>query len=266
MHEHVSTRFIDKALTAARIALPLVVVVFALAPAGAWGAADVIRNSGNNFDKPTYYSDQGDLVQYEHTGGSPHNVVSTQFSGGERLFESATISSGTTPVNGTQLLAPGTYPFVCTIHAGMDAELVVRDTGDPPPGTDPPPPGTDPPPPGTDPSDTNLDGAATAKMTQKKMGKKIVVKVNVKAQEDLRAEADGAVKVGKKSYKLKPTTKDVSSGNKTTLKLVPKKKMDKKKIVKALKKGNKARAKVTVKLTDEAGNKESEKLKVKLKR
>ena len=110
MCEHMSTGFLDKAIVAARIALPLGVVVFVLAPAGAWGAADVIRNSGNNFDKPTYYSDQGDLVQYEHTGGSPHNVVSTQFSGGEPFFKSVLISSGTTPVNGTQFLAPSTYP------------------------------------------------------------------------------------------------------------------------------------------------------------
>ena len=61
-------------------------------------------------------------------------MTSTQLSGGERLFSSATIFSGTTPVDGTQSLPPGTYPFICTVHApGMAAELVVRESGAPPP-------------------------------------------------------------------------------------------------------------------------------------
>ena len=115
--------------------MPLAVVILALAPTGAWGVADVIKSTNDNeFDRPTYNSDEGDLVQFQHTGGGPHNVTSTQLSGGERLFSSATISSGTTPVNGTQSLPPGTYPFICTIHApGMAAELVVRESGAPPP-------------------------------------------------------------------------------------------------------------------------------------
>jgi plastocyanin len=115
--------------------MPLAVVILALAPTGAWGLADVIKSTDSNeFDRATYNSDVGDLVQFQHTGGGPHNVTSTQLSGGERLFSSATISSGTTPVNGTQSLPPGTYPFICTIHApGMTAELVVRESGAPPP-------------------------------------------------------------------------------------------------------------------------------------
>jgi plastocyanin len=115
--------------------MPLAVVILALAPTGAWGLADVIKSTDSNeFDRATYNSDVGDLVQFQHTGGGPHNVTSTQLSGGELLFSSATISSGTTPVNGTQSLPPGTYPFICTIHApGMTAELVVRESGAPPP-------------------------------------------------------------------------------------------------------------------------------------
>jgi plastocyanin len=115
--------------------MPLAVVILALAPTGAWGVADVIKSTNNDeFDQPTYNSDEGDLVRFEHTGGGPHDVTSTQFSGGELLFSSATIISGTTPVNGTQSLPPGTYPFICTIHApGMAAELVVRESGAPPP-------------------------------------------------------------------------------------------------------------------------------------
>jgi plastocyanin len=115
--------------------LAVAVVFLALVPTGASGVADVIRNLGNSFDRSTYYSDQGDLVQYQYVGaGAPHNVRSTQFSGGERLFSSDTISTGTTPVDGTQDLGPGTYPFICTIHPSqMAAELVVREDSTPPP-------------------------------------------------------------------------------------------------------------------------------------
>jgi plastocyanin len=125
------------------------VALLALVPAGASGVADVIKNLGNSFDRSTYYSDQGDLVQYQYVGaGAPHNVRSTQFSGGERLFSSDTISTGTTPVDGTQYLAPGTYPFICTIHPSqMAAELVVREDGAPPPDDGTPPPDGGAPPP-----------------------------------------------------------------------------------------------------------------------
>jgi plastocyanin len=107
------------------IAVPLALVSLALLPAGASAVADVIRSSGNqSFDKSTYNSGAGDLVQFQHTGGGSHNVTSTQ-----SLFSSATISTGTTPVNGTQFLAPGTYPFICTIHQNMQASLIVSASG-----------------------------------------------------------------------------------------------------------------------------------------
>ena len=118
----------------------------------------------------------------------------------------------------------------------------------------------------TTPPDTSVDGKATAKKKQKQKGKKIVVKVKVKAKEDLTAKANGKVKVKKKTYKLKPQSNSVSEGDKKTLKLKPKKRKYAKKIVKALKKGKKAKAKLTVKLTDEAGNTKTKKLKVQLKR
>jgi plastocyanin len=122
------------------IPIALALAALGLLPARAWTSADLIRSTaGNQFDKPLYYSDQGDLVQFQHGGGGPHNVTSTQFSGAVRLFSSATIRSGTTPVNGTQRLAPGTYPFICTIHDGMAAQLVVRPGAAPPPSPSPRP-------------------------------------------------------------------------------------------------------------------------------
>ena len=114
--------------------------------------------------------------------------------------------------------------------------------------------------------DTKLEGSASARSKQKQKGKKIVVKAKAKAEEDLEAKATGKVKVGKQSNKLKKQTKSVSSGSSKNLKLKPKKSKDARKIAKALKKGKEAKAKLTVKLTDEAGNKKSQKLSVKLKR
>ena len=59
---------------------------------------------------------------------------------------------------------------------------------------------------------------------------------------------------------------EVVAGKSKTLKLKPKRSKDSKKIAKALKKGKKAKAKLTVKLTDGVGNVVTEKLGVKLKR
>ena len=114
--------------------------------------------------------------------------------------------------------------------------------------------------------DPTLDGSASAKKLQKQKGNRIAVKVKVKAKEELEAKASGKIKVRKKSYKLKPKTESVSEGDEKTLKLRPKNNKQGKKIAKALKKGNKAQAKLTVKLSDQAGNKKTKKLKVKLKR
>ena len=114
--------------------------------------------------------------------------------------------------------------------------------------------------------DTSLDGSASAKKTQKQKGKKIVVKAKATAGEDLDAEASGKIAVKKKAYKLKALSERVSSGSTKTLKLKPKRAKDARKIAKALKQGKKAKAKLTVKMTDDLGNKKSQKLSVKLKR
>lgn len=114
--------------------------------------------------------------------------------------------------------------------------------------------------------DRHVRGSASAKQTQKQNGKKIVVKARVRTKEDLDAKVTGKVEVRRRSYKLKPVTESVSSGSSKNLKLKPTKSKDAKEIAEALKRGKKARAKLTVKLSDEAGNKKAEELSVKLKR
>ena len=112
--------------------------------------------------------------------------------------------------------------------------------------------------------DRELAGSATAKGMQIKKGGDIRVRVKITAQEAISAEASGRIKVNP-TYKLKPETMQVAGATSKTMQLVPKKKHGKK-IAKALKKGKKAKAKLTVKMTDDLGNKKSQKLSVKLKR
>ena len=95
-------------------------------------------------------------------------------------------------------------------------------------------------------------------------GKRIIVKVRVKAKERLTARASGKVKVNP-TYKLRPKKVQVAAGKTKTLRLKPKK-AKAKKIARALKRGEKAKAKLSVKLTDLAENSETERFTVRLKR
>ena len=83
---------------------------------------------------------------------------------------------------------------------------------------------------------------------------------------DLGAEVGGRIKLGRRSYNLDPQTKSVPSGSAKNVKLKPAKSKDAVRIAKALRKGRKATAKLTVALSDGVGNLKSSKLSVKLKR
>lgn len=107
--------------------------------------------------------------------------------------------------------------------------------------------------------DSEVDGKLSAKKTQKQKPGKVAVKVKVKAGEKLTAKVKGKVKQGKSSFPLKAKTKTVKSGKTKTLKL----KLSKGKASK-LDPGEKAKATLQGKLTDEFGNASKTKLKVKL--
>jgi plastocyanin len=81
------------------------------------------------FDAPSYDIAAGQVATFNNaTIGTPHNVSATDKGpDGRALFRSATISGDrSTPVNGTQYLAPGTYRFICTVHGpSMSANLTV---------------------------------------------------------------------------------------------------------------------------------------------
>jgi plastocyanin len=106
----------------------------AFGAAHALGVTETITSSPAccTFAKPTFTLDPGQVATFQNPGGASHNVfASGNGPDGAVLFSSDTITSGQASVNGTQYLGPGSYPFVCTIHAGMSANLVVTGNGSP---------------------------------------------------------------------------------------------------------------------------------------
>jgi len=113
--------------------------------------------------------------------------------------------------------------------------------------------------------DSVLQGTATAKPRQKQKGKKVKVQVKVAAGEQLTVALAGKVKVGKVRARLAPKSVSVGAGTTRKLKLKPAKKASSKKILEALAKGKKPKAKVKGTLTDAAGNAANLKFEVELK-
>jgi plastocyanin len=114
------------------LVIALATAVTILAAGLAFGAAPIIGQADNTFNANVYTIDQGEVAQLQVTGSS-HNATANQNGpDGRGLFRSATISSGTTPVNGTQYLTTGGYTFICTIHPStMQATLQVTGNGAP---------------------------------------------------------------------------------------------------------------------------------------
>ncbi|MGH2983516.1 MAG: cupredoxin domain-containing protein [Solirubrobacterales bacterium] len=114
------------------------VAVVGVGAAVAWGApANIVGQADNTFNASAYSHDGGTVAQLV-VGGSTHNATASATGpDGKALFRSNTISSGNTPVNGTQYLSAGSYPFICTIHpTTMQATLNVTGTGLPRPTVD----------------------------------------------------------------------------------------------------------------------------------
>lgn len=104
------------------------IAVLAATAASALAAPAAITGDGANtfVGGPDFAHDPGTIAQLTVTG-SQHDVVSNANGpDGKALFRSPTISSGSTPIGGTQFLAAGSYPFICTIHPStMSGNLVV---------------------------------------------------------------------------------------------------------------------------------------------
>ena len=117
-------------------ALCAVVALTALLCAvGVSGAAENItaKTDSYEFGKAEFHANEGERPLFVGNGVDFHNVTGMDRvpGGSTRLFRSRDIERGTSPVEGVQYLAAGTYPFECTLHLGMEATLVVDSAGTP---------------------------------------------------------------------------------------------------------------------------------------
>jgi plastocyanin len=78
------------------------------------------------FSAPPYNHEAGTVATLTWVGSGSHNATASATGpDGKPLFRSADIPAGSTQIRGTQYVAPGTYPFTCTIHLGMNSTLDV---------------------------------------------------------------------------------------------------------------------------------------------
>jgi plastocyanin len=115
-----------------------IAAVLGLGAAVAWAApANIVGTGGDVFTPTTYTHEGGTVAQLTVTGSTHNATANAKGPDGKALFGSNTISGGSTPVNGTQYLSAGSYPFICTIHpTTMQATLNVTGTGQPRPTID----------------------------------------------------------------------------------------------------------------------------------
>jgi virginiamycin B lyase len=113
-------------------------------------------------------------------------------------------------------------------------------------------------------TDRRPAGKASAARTQRQRGNRIVVRVKVKAKERLTARATGKIQVNP-TYRLKPQRVTLATSETKKLKLKPKR-AKAQRIARALKRGEKATVRLNVELTGVGGNRETEKLRVRLHR
>jgi hypothetical protein len=114
------------------------IVALAVGASAALGVV-VKANGGDDVDynQPTFSQPQGVHSTFENESIGPvlqftHNVVSDGSLGGYKVFASKTIIPGQTiPINGTQYLTTGDYPFHCSVHPSMQATLHVTSAGTP---------------------------------------------------------------------------------------------------------------------------------------
>ena len=99
-------------------------------------AAEPITASADccTFTAPSYTQAAGETSTFINPVDATtfHNAVANDLGPDKKpLFASGTEpAGGSSPVQGTQYLAPGTYGFYCTIHgSAMDGELVVDSSG-----------------------------------------------------------------------------------------------------------------------------------------
>ena len=124
-------------------------------PAIAWADEQIQAEPNNRYSNPEITIDQGEKVTFRNNDVASHDVTATgNGPDGKPLFRSAVIGQGkSAPVEGTEYLTTGQYPYVCSLHANMKGTIQVNANGTPVPrpGGGAPAPGA--PAPGAGPKD-----------------------------------------------------------------------------------------------------------------
>lgn len=113
--------------------------------------------------------------------------------------------------------------------------------------------------------DEELDGTVTAKRTQKQKGKRVRIKVAVEAGEALDARFSGKVVAGRRSFKLAKASKSIAAGKTKKVTLGLKKPKQSGAALKSIKRSKSNEATIKARLSDAAGNRIAETLRVRLR-
>jgi plastocyanin len=178
-----------------------VVLACAAAQPASAGAAEVVAGPGQQFLTPSVEIAQGERVTLANRDATAHDVTARgKGADGKPLFASALVpAGGQGPVEGTQYLVTGDYPFLCSIHPDMTGSLRVTSAGTPEPR-----PGAGP---GTGGADTAAPGLTVA-------GKG---RLSVAVQSDEAATVSVAAKRGRLVVARGRST--LAAGQKRTVKL-----------------------------------------------
>ena len=126
-------------IPAVRRGLVAGVIIALLAAATAWADGTITARPVNMFGSAVTTIDQGEKVTFQNMDLAGHDVTAAKTGDdGKPLFRSELVSPGASgPVQGTEYLTTGTYPFICTVHPGMEATLEVNSQGTPVPRPQP---------------------------------------------------------------------------------------------------------------------------------
>ena len=110
----------------ARVLLAAVSFLAVVSPADAV-APQVVAVTANGYaPSEVVVAAGGSLTLVSGDATDYHDLVSYDYAGGQRLFESSAIpGGGAAPVSGVSSLGSGTYPFYCSVHEWMTGNLTV---------------------------------------------------------------------------------------------------------------------------------------------
>lgn len=245
-------------------ALPIVLLAgFALAAAPALGVDHAVKATSNTFTPATVTINQGDSVTWNNAGGS-HNVRFDD----DSFVQPSPPNSSIWTVTRT-FAAPASLRYHCEIHGGaggvgMSGRVVVNAPGSPPPGGTPP--GSSPPAQVSPLSDTAAPILTLGVRSAQRVLRRRSLLVSVRSGEEATLTVAGTIAVPKTSrlYRLRTVRRKIAPNLERKLELeLPARTLTA--VRRALRRGTRLAAKLTVSARDRAGNVRSLRRKVRLR-